>query len=599
MIDASGAAAEPMGSMTEGAARLPGGRERDYPSHMVDQPPSLGPPPGAGRGDRADGAALLGKACDVLEAVAACPGGISQAELAARLGLSRTTLYRILGALVARGLIRQDPARRVYALGFRLLEMAQGIGACTSAEPGGGAPDLTAAAVPELRALRDATGETAYIAVLEGREALSLGKYEGAHEVRSAARLGVRKPLHCTSQGKAILAFLPEAERAALVKRLPMTRLTPHTITDRRRLAASLRIVRARGFATDDEEIVEGVRCVGAPVLDADGRVLGAVSIAGPAWRMTRERLELLGPEMAAAGRRIGAQLRRLPTPSPAGAPASALALPGPAAFSGLGPRWSPSGLWWADALAPEIHHLAEGADRRVARWDAPLKALALAGDGDALVVDATGDAARITAAGEVRATRRGAPALAGLRALRVRPGGETWASIHLPEEGASLVGPLSADGAIRSVWRLPGEVSALAWAEEGAALFAAAPVTGAVHRLEPGRPAPLLMTRLPAGGGRPAGLAADAEGGLWVALRDGWSIARLGPDGEVDRVLPLPVPRPTDLGFGGPSLGTLYVTTARDGVPLETLNSAPLSGRLLAAAPGVRGVPEVETGWL
>ncbi|MDB5369065.1 MAG: transcriptional regulator, IclR family, partial [Roseomonas sp.] len=243
---------------------------------------------------RMDGAALLAKACDVLDAVAAQRDGIGQAELAARLGLPRTTLYRILAGLVARGLLRQDPARRVYSLGFRLLEMAQGVWST---------PNLPAAAAPELRQLRDMTGETAYVAALEGRDVLSLGKYEGAHERRSAARLGERKPLHCTSQGKAILAFLPEAERDALLKRLPLKPMTPHTLTDRRRLAAALRIVRARGFATDDEEIALGTRCVGAPVLDGEGRVLGAVSIAGPAWRMTVERLELLGPEVAAAGR--------------------------------------------------------------------------------------------------------------------------------------------------------------------------------------------------------------------------------------------------------------------------------------------------------
>ena len=126
----------------------------DMPPLPRNEPEADATPPA-----RSEGVGLLDKACDVLDAVSAAPGGIGQTELAVRLGLSRTTLYRILAALVDRGLIRQDPIRRVYAVGFRLLEMAQG--ACS-------VPDLPAAAAPELRALRDLTGETAYLAVLEG-----------------------------------------------------------------------------------------------------------------------------------------------------------------------------------------------------------------------------------------------------------------------------------------------------------------------------------------------------------------------------------------------------------------------------------------------
>src|SRR3954447_542756 len=309
------------------------------------------------------GSLLLSKALDVLEAVAV-PGGVPYAELALRLGIPRTTLYRILAILVERGLVRQDPSRRVYAVGFRLLEMAQGVWS---------APDLSTAAAPELRALRDATGETAYIAVLEGKEVISLGKFEGAHEVRSAARLGQHKPLHCTSQGKAILAFLSPEHRDQILARLKLQAMTPRTITTKDQLLTALELVRARGFAVDDEEILEGVRCVGAPVLDASGTVLGAVSIAGPAWRMTLERLEVLGAEVAAAGRRIGAQLR----PQQSGV-AGVRILPGPPAFLGLGPCAAPDGsVWWADALAPELRCI--GPDSRLRHaiaWPAPIRAL-------------------------------------------------------------------------------------------------------------------------------------------------------------------------------------------------------------------------------
>ena len=150
----------------------------------------------------------------------------------------------------------------------------------------------------------------------------------------------------------------------------------------------------------------------------------------------------------------------------------------------------------------------------------------------------------------------------------------------------------------LRAVWRLPGRVAALAWDPAGEALFAVTPEAGTVHRLEQGRAAPLLLARLPPGSGRPTGLSVDAEGGVWTALCDGWSVARLGPEGEVDRLLPLPVPRPTDLGFGGPGLDTLFVTTARDGLGLDALAAAPLSGRTLALGAGLKGMVEPEAIW-
>jgi DNA-binding IclR family transcriptional regulator len=97
-----------------------------------------------------------------------------------------------------------------WGFGF---EMAQGVWSV---------PDLPVAATPELRYLRDVTGETVYVAVLEGRQATTLGRFEGAHEVRSAASIGQRKPLYCTSQGKAMLGFLPDEERTALLSRLAL-----------------------------------------------------------------------------------------------------------------------------------------------------------------------------------------------------------------------------------------------------------------------------------------------------------------------------------------------------------------------------------------
>src|SRR2546426_4456513 len=123
-----------------------------------------------------DGTASLEKAMDILEAVGGSPQGLSQAELSARLAVPRTTLYRLLATLVARGMVRRDPVRRGYCLGFRCFELARSAYAM---------PDLAAAASVELRALRDLTGETSYLATLDGLEVLSLERCDGAHSQRS------------------------------------------------------------------------------------------------------------------------------------------------------------------------------------------------------------------------------------------------------------------------------------------------------------------------------------------------------------------------------------------------------------------------------
>ena len=517
-----------------------------------------------------DGTAALDKAMDVLDAIGAAPHGLTQAELTGRLGVPRTTLYRLLGTLVARGLVRRDPLRHVYCLGLHCFEMARQAYAM---------PDLVAAAATELRALRDWTGETAYLAALDGLEVVSLERIDGAHSQRSASARGQRKPVHCTSQGKAILSALDDAARDAIVKELPLKALTPLTITDRRRLHAELRITAARGYAIDDEEIMVGVRCVGAPVIDADGAVRGAISVAGPAYRLTRERLELLGPEVAEAARRIGAQLavqRATPRPD------AVSAVEGPWAFLGRFPNWCAQSqrLFWADALAPCVRVWDGQTDHLLAALDAPVLGLA-PHRGEVLVAQASGWSV-IDAAGALRpfAGCRAAP----VRALCTGAGDDLWLAAD-EAGGGCRVGVLRGTAPFEPAWQINEPVNSLCWSTAGGVLYATAPQTGAVLVLTPGSTVVRRLASMPRGSGEVSGLALDSGGGVWTALKDGWSVVRFAPDGSLDRVLGLPVPCPTDLAFGGASGNTLYITSARHMVPMDTLASAPLSGRLLQVA--------------
>lgn len=541
-----------------------------------------------------EGTAALEKALDLLEAVGAAPDGLSQPELAERFGLPRTTAYRLLAALVARGLLRRDPLRKVYCLGMRCFEMARQAYAM---------PDLAAAAALELRALRDLTGETSYLAALDGREVVSLERCDGAHSERSSSALGQRKPVHCTSQGKAILSALREPERDTLLKGLSLKAATPRTITDRRRLQAELRVTAARGYAIDDEEIVPGVRCVGAPIVDGQGQVRGALSVAGPAWRLTPERLELLGPEVAEAARRVGAQLGRTRAPV---ADTVACALAGPWAFHGAHPHWCAEAglLYWADSLAPALRAwspqagpegearetgaaaLPAGTDQALAECEEPIAGVLVHGPQDVSLVGARGAVRWRPGAAQPEpwpawpdGTTVQAMCLDGTDGA----GSGVWVAVETAE-GGSAVGRLHAAGHVEVLWRLAEALQCLRWRAGDGALLATAPDTGAILHMHPDSPGVVRrLVTVPKGSGRVSGLAFDAEGGVWTALRDGWSVVRFLPDGGLDRVAALPVPCPTDVAVGGPDGNILFVTTARQPVALDMLTNAPLSGRLFA----------------
>ncbi|SEB25048.1 IclR family transcriptional regulator C-terminal domain-containing protein [Variovorax sp. YR216] len=518
-----------------------------------------------------DGTGALEKALDVLDAVGSSPQGLSQSEVADRLDLPRTTVYRLLATLINRGLLRRDPLRKVYCLGFRCFEMAKQAYAM---------PDLVAAAAAELRALRDLTGETSYLATLDGREVISLERCDGAHSQRSAAALGERKPLHCTSQGKAILSAMTDEERDAIVRELTLKPLTPLTITDRRRLHAELRIARARGYAIDDEEIVLGVRCVGAPVKDSSGEVRGAISVAGPAWRLTRERLELLGPEVAEAARRIGAQLSSSAALSGNDSESTVRAIPGPWAFHGAHPVVMEHGLvYWADVLAPSVRLWDGHTDREVYAAQAPITGLVRTPDGLAVICE--------SGAVELRPGQEPAayPWPEG-KCLGACAGvdGTIWVAIGLPEAG-SAIGQLMPDGRLKIFWRIGEQVAAMCcWGDDGA-VFATIPSSGTILMMTPGQGGVKRLATVPRGSGRVGGLTFDDQGGVWTALCDGWSVVRFTLEGQLDRVVGLPVPCATDVAFRREGdCRELVITTQRQSVPLDTLSTAPQSGRLLVA---------------
>ncbi|MCO8170863.1 SMP-30/gluconolactonase/LRE family protein [Pseudomonas sp. 21LCFQ02] len=529
-----------------------------------------------------EGTGALEKAMDVLEAVGSSPSGLSQSELAQNLGLPRTTLYRIIATLIERGMIRRDPVRKVYRLGFRYMELVRNAYLM---------PDLVAAASFELRALRDLTGETSYLAVLDGNQVMSLERCDGAHTQRSSASLGQSKPVYCTGQGKAILAAMDEQSREEILKGLTLTPLTPLTLVDRRRLNAELRITQVRGYAIDNEEIRMGVRCVAAAIRDSSGKVHGALSVAGPAYRLTLERLELLGPELAEAARRVGAQLSETTIKINDN---ELELVDGPWSFHGAFARWSEArqALFWADTLAPAIRIRDHQGDRVFARFDAPIHGLELHRNG--LLVSHAHGWSLLDEQGKEQplANWPGKQLLA----LASHPDGSLWASIKTAS-GCSL-GELNPQGELRAAWQFQEPIGSFCWDAEGASVYAVGPETGTLFVMRRDAANVRRLASLPKGSGSPSGIALDAEGGVWTTLRDGWSLVRFGPDGALDRMIGLPVPGPIDLAFAGPDKDTLYITSSRHDLPMETLSNAPASGHLLRLDPELKGVTAHACHW-
>ncbi len=232
-------------------------------------------------------------------------GELGVSELGRRLGVHKATASRLAATLAERGLLERDPSTERYRLGFGLIRLA---GAAISGL------DLIRTARPVMEDLADRTRETVNLGVLSGDEVVYVDQVTGARSIVSVNWVGRRTPLHCTASGKVLMAFAPDGERDRLLA-LPREATTHRTIVDRASLRAQLEETRARGFATTVEELEQGLNAAAAPVRQADGRVVAALSVSGPAFRVRAADLPRLGrlavDAATAISRRLGHAARR------------------------------------------------------------------------------------------------------------------------------------------------------------------------------------------------------------------------------------------------------------------------------------------------
>ena len=549
------------------------------------------------------GTQALTRGIALLNLVADAAAPLRFTEIAERAGLARPTAHRILAALTEARLLRHDPASQTFALGPRLMEMAHRVWEGF---------DLRATAAPELERLARLAGETARLALLDGDGVLYVDQREAEQEaVRLVNRVGARALPHASACGKAMLAQLPAAERAALLARLaPLAAPGPRTLADAAALEREFALSAARGYALSLEEAAAGVNAVAAAVLDRRARPLGAICLVGPAFRLDEARLHALGREVMEAARRVSGNAARSAmtlavAPRPAAASAGVEVAVRAEALLGEGPLWSARDgrLLWVDILAPAIHvsDPATGADR-VVPTDEMVAALAPRAAGGFVAAARSGlrgfDGVTL---GDVIAAPIAAGAGLRLNDGRCDAAGRFWVgSLALdstPDAGA--LHRLDPDGSAHPALAGLHVPNGLGFSPDGRLLYLADSARRRVDVFDFDAARGTLANRRPfvtlaEGEGVPDGLCVDAEGGVWIALWDGWRVVRHAPDGRLDRVIHLPVPRPTSCAFGGADLGTLYVTSARVRLSAAQLAEAPLSGSVFAIDPGgARGQPE------
>jgi DNA-binding IclR family transcriptional regulator len=236
----------------------------------------------------------------ILEAVGKSSEPVSLGHLATLLGIDRSSAFRLANTLKRRGFLANSSAGKDYVLGpsvWRLSRLYDW------------GKMLATVAHDHLKALAADTDETAHLAVREGRKALFIDHVTTNHVIAISGQTGELVPLYCTSHGKALLADFDERDLARLLGRKPLEAFTKNTIQSIGSLARECETIRTRGFATDESEYLEGVRCIAAPIRDRDGAVIASIGISAPAARFPKEREKEYAGRVLAVAAEVGAML--------------------------------------------------------------------------------------------------------------------------------------------------------------------------------------------------------------------------------------------------------------------------------------------------
>jgi len=244
---------------------------------------------------------VLDRAINILEFIGRQSSGeAALPELSAAMKLHKTTTHRIAHVLESRGLLRRGVDSNRYRLGLHLYDLG-----CQALDH----VNIRDEARPLMTRIAYEVGETVHLALLDRAEVLYIERVEAQRSLTMGSKLGARNPVYCTALGKAILSCSPEGEVDRILAGLRMEARTRNTITNVLAFKRELDRIRERGYAIDEEEIEEGIRCIAAPVLNASERALAAMSVSGPSSRITPDRYQLIGKTMIKAAQELSVRL--------------------------------------------------------------------------------------------------------------------------------------------------------------------------------------------------------------------------------------------------------------------------------------------------
>jgi len=249
---------------------------------------------------REDSRGMLERGLDILGALGDHPEGVSLTDIVKATGLPVSTTHRLLSIVVSSKFASFDEQTKRYTLGMRIFELANRVRSVQT---------ISQAARPRMRELAEHTGETIQLAVLADDSAMFLEKVGADRSITIRGSVGQREPLWATSTGKVLLASLDEPERAETVAQLAIRAYTDHTMTSRAELLEHLKQVALQGWAFTDEEYDRDVRAIAVPVNNTEDRVVAALCIAGPKYRLDLDTLQAWLPELQATANYIGVQL--------------------------------------------------------------------------------------------------------------------------------------------------------------------------------------------------------------------------------------------------------------------------------------------------
>ena len=247
-----------------------------------------------------DGSGSVERALAVLEAVADRASGVSNADLHRKLKIPKSSASYILRAPVKHGYLRRDRETNRYYLGLKVVGLSHRALA---------ALDVREIAEPVLRQLVDTTQLTAHVAIYDREEAVYVEKIDAPGFVKMNTWVGRRLQLHSTSVGKVLAAFMPREEMEAMLSGRGLYGRTPRTVTSVPKLLKELERVREQGYALDDEENSLGVRCIAAPIFNAEGQIEAALGVSGTTHQFERPQVPKMAELVKAAARKISHQL--------------------------------------------------------------------------------------------------------------------------------------------------------------------------------------------------------------------------------------------------------------------------------------------------